>query len=134
VSRAARMIARLVAPWRTIRRLERDNERLVKVLQDPLLTGIEWGRERGIELGMQGSGPQLLAGMFLGLLQDNRKQAPNYLEVTFESPEGPIVVTVTQPDGATPHQLRQQADAEVRRLKAELLALQGAANLAEARS
>jgi hypothetical protein len=30
-----------------------------------------------------------------------------------------------QPDGATPHQLKQQAEAEVRRLKSELLALQG---------
>ena len=134
MSRTARMIVRLVAPWRTIRRLERDNERLANALENPLLTGIEWGRERGIKMGMRGSGPQLLAGMFLGFLEQDGKQAPNYIELTFGSPKGPIVVTVTQPDGATPHQLRQQAEAEVRRLKAELLALQGAAGLAEARS
>jgi hypothetical protein len=131
VKRVARVIARLVAPWRAIRRLERENERLSGVLENPLLTGIEWGHERGLEMGMRGSGPQLLAGMFLGFLQDNRKHAPNYLEVTFESPEGPILVTVTQPNGATPSQLQRKAEAEVRRLKAELLALQGPADQVE---
>jgi hypothetical protein len=121
--RALRIIARLLAPWRTIRRLERDNERLSKAIENPLLTGIEWGRERGIELGMRGSGPQLLAGMFLGWLEEDGKNAPNYLEVTFGSPKGPILVTVHQPYGATPHELRLQAEAEVRRLKGELLRL-----------
>jgi len=123
--RFKRLLARLLAPWRIIRRLERDNERLANALENPLLTGIEWGRERGIEMSMQGSGPQILAGMFLGFLEQDGKQAPNYIEVTFGSSKGPIVVTVMQPDGATPHQLKQQAEAEVRRLKSELLALQG---------
>ena len=133
MSRAARVIARLVAPWRTIRRLERENDRLSKAFTNPLLTGIEWGRERGIEVGMEGSGPQLLAGMFLGFLEQDGKQAPNYVEITFGSPKGPILVTVMQPNGAAPSQLQKRAEAEVRRLKGELLALQGAASLAEAR-
>jgi hypothetical protein len=122
--RFKRLFVRLFAPWRTIRRLERENDRLSKALENPLLTGIEWGRERGIEVGLKGSGPQLLAGMFLGFLEEDGKQAPNYFEITFGSRKGPILVTVMQPDGATPHQLRQQAEAEVRRLKSELLALQ----------
>jgi hypothetical protein len=122
--KALRMIVRMLAPWRTIRRLERDNERLSKALENPLLTGIEWGRERGIEFGMRGSGPQLLAGMFLGWLEEDGKNAPNYLEVTFSSPKGPILVTVHQPDGATPHELQRQAEADVRRLKGELVRLQ----------
>ena len=121
---ALRMWARLLIPWRTIRRLERDNERLSKALENPLLTGIEWGSERGMEIGMRGSGPQLLAGMFLGWLEKDGKNAPNYLEVTFGSPKGAILVTVHQPDGATPHELRRQAEAEVRQLKGELVRLQ----------
>jgi hypothetical protein len=121
-----RLLARLITPWRTIRRLERELDRLESILTNPLVSGIEIGRERGIEMGMHGSGPQLMAGMFLGLLQDNRKHAPNYLELTFHSPEGPILVTVTQPNGATPSQLQRKAESEVRRLQGELLRLQAA--------
>jgi hypothetical protein len=123
-----RLIARLIAPWRTIRRLERELQRLEDILADPLVSGIEIGRERGVEMGMRGSGAQLLAGMFLGMLQDNRKHAPNYVEITFNSPEGPIVVTATQPSGATPGQLQRKAEAEVRRLQGELLRLQSEEN------
>lgn len=122
---ALRTFARLIAPWRTIRRLERDNQRLTDALSNPLLTGIELGKERGIEVAMKGSGPQLLAGMFLGMLEKDGKNAPNYLEISFQSPKGPILVTVTQPQGASPHQLRQQAEQRVRQLEADLLQLLG---------
>ena len=120
-----RILARLLAPWRTIRKLERENKRLSDAIANPLMTGMEIGRERGIEVGMKGSGPELLAGMFLGWLEQDGKNAPNYLEMTFESPRGRILVTVTQPNGATPHQLRQQAEQRVRQLEAELLQVQG---------
>lgn len=120
-----RRLAKLLVPWRTIRRLERDNERLTDALSNPLLTGIEVGKGRGIEFGMEGSGPQLLAGMFLGMLEQDGKNAPNYLELSFGSPKGTILVTVMQPTGATPHQLRAQAEQRVRQLETELLQLQG---------
>jgi hypothetical protein len=120
-----RTLARLLAPWRTIRRLERENERLTNALSNPLLTGIDVGRGRGIEVGMRGSGPQLLAGMFLGMLEQDGKNAANYLEISFGSPKGPILVTVMQPKGATPHQLRRQAEQRIRQLEYELLQLQG---------
>lgn len=116
-----RTIARLIAPWRTIRRLERENRRLSKILENPFLAGVTHGRETGLEVGMHGSGPQLLAGMFVGLMET--QDAPNYLEITFQTPKGPMVVTVIQPGGATPHQLRQQAEQRVRKLEARLAAL-----------
>ena len=115
-----RTIARLLAPWRTIRRLEATVQRLHKALANPMLTGIAIGKETGITAGMKGSGPQLLAGMFLGLLEESGKDAPNYLELSFDTPKGVILVTVTQPGGATPHGLRVIAEQEARNLRAEL--------------
>ena len=115
-----RTIARLLAPWRTIRRLEATVEQLEKVISNPMLAGIEIGKETSLTLGMQGSGPQLLAGMFVGLMEEQGKNAPNYLELSFGTPKGRILVTVTQPSGATPHGLRAQAEQRVRELEAEL--------------
>ena len=120
-----RTLARLLAPWRTIRRLEATVQRLEKILDDPLVAGIEIGRETAsLTAGLHGSGPQLVAGMFLGLLQEH-PEAVNYLEMTFGSPQGPILVTVQRPGGASPHSLRAMAEQEVRSLRAELQRLQG---------
>ena len=66
----------------------------------------------------------MIAGMFMGLLQDN-PQAVNYMQMTFGSPEGNILVTVQRPGGATPHNLRAKAEQEARSLRAELAQLQG---------
>ena len=120
-----RALARLLAPWRTIRRLEATVQRLEHVLSNPMLAGIEIGKETGITASMKGSGPELLAGMFLGLMKERGKDAPNYLELTFHSPKGRILVTVTQPGGATPHELRAQAEERVRQLEAELARVKG---------
>ncbi len=113
-----RTIARLLAPWRTIRRMEAQNQLLSDALANPTLTGIAIHQNQAT-VGGAGPGPQLLAGMFLGLLQDNPK-AVNYLELTFGSPEGNILVTVHRPGGATPHNLRAMAEQEARNLLAEL--------------
>jgi len=119
-----RTLAHLLAPWRTIRRLERANDRLCRIIEDPFLSGVEIGKE-DMTVGMRGTGPGLLAGMFMGLLEEN-PQAVNYLEATFKSPKGPILVTVVRPGGATPHNLRAMAEQEARGLRAELERLQGA--------
>ena len=121
---ALRTFARLLAPWRTIRKLEATVQRLEGVLANPMLSGIEIGRETGLTAGMRGSGPEMLAGMFLGLMEEHGKDAPNYLELSFNTPKGRILVTVTQPNGATPHGLRAQAEQRVRQLEAELARLQ----------
>lgn len=125
-TRLLRAIVRLLAPWRTIRRLERSNERLCNLIENPELTGIALGRENAdltLTAGMRGSGPQLLAGIFLGLMQENQDKAPNFLEMRFETSQGPILVTVTQPHGATPAGLLGQAKQKIRQLEAELEAL-----------
>lgn len=119
-----RIISRLLAPWRTIRRLERSNERLLNLIENPELTGIAIGRENAdLTAGMRGSGPQLLAGIFLGLMEEHRDRAPNFLEMSFQTSKGPILVTVTQPQGATPANLLGQARQQIRQLEAELQAL-----------
>jgi hypothetical protein len=124
-----RTLARLLAPWRAIRRLELRNKLLSNALANPTLTGMTIHRDNAT-LGAAGPGPQIIAGMFLGLLQDNPK-AVNYLELTFRSSEGNILVTVHRPGGATPHNLRVMAEQEAReakreaeQLRAQLLMLQ----------
>ena len=113
-----RAFARLLTPWRTIRRLERGNKRLSDALANPTMTGLAF-HENSATVGVGGPAAQMLAGMFLGLLQDN-PQAVNYVELTFLSPKGNILVTVHRPDGATPHNLRAMAEQEARNLRAEL--------------
>jgi hypothetical protein len=121
--------ARLLAPWRTIRRLERRNNALSDALANPTLTGIAIHKQQAT-MGFAAPGAQMIAGMFLGLLQGNPK-AVNYLELTFGSSEGNILVTVHRPGGATPHNLRALAEQEAREAKQEAECLRG--DLATAR-
>ena len=113
-----RTLARLLAPWRMIRRLERRNKALSDALANPTLTGIAIHKQQAT-MGFAAPGAQMIAGMFLGLLQDNPK-AVNYLELTFGSSDGNILVTVHRPGGATPHNLRAMAEQDARSLRAEL--------------
>jgi hypothetical protein len=55
----------------------------------------------------------------------------NYLELTFGSSDGNILVTVHRPGGATPHNLRAMAEQEARKAKQEAEHLRG--DLATAR-
>lgn len=98
----------LLNPWRTVRQLREENERLAKALTDPLLTGINMGNGT-LDVGMEGPGPQLMAGMFLGMFE-KYPDAKNYIEVTFGSHIGPIIVTVMKSGGKTPDQLRREAE------------------------
>ena len=98
----------LLNPWRTVRQLREENERLAEIITDPLLTGIHMGNGT-LEIGMEGPGPQLVAGMFLGMFE-KYPDAKNYIEVTFGSRIGPILVTVMKPGGKTPDQLRREAE------------------------
>ena len=118
-----RALARLLAPWRTIRRLERVNKWLSHALANPTMTGMAI-HKMDTTVGAAGPGAEIIAGMFLGLLQDNPK-AVNYLQLTFGSTKGPILVTVQRPGGASPHDLRVMAEQEARQLRAELAELRG---------
>ena len=55
-------------PWRTIRILRADNERLADALANPLLTGIRIGNGT-LDIGMEGVGPQFVAGLFVGMFE-----------------------------------------------------------------
>jgi len=54
----------------------------------------------------------------------------NYLEITFGSPEGNIVVTVHRPGGATPDELRAQAVREAKEVKREAELMRGERDVA----
>jgi hypothetical protein len=110
-----RALARLLHPWRTIRRLEYCNKALSDALANPTSTGIAI-HEQQATMGFAGPGAQMIAGMFLGLLRDNPK-AVNYMELTFSSSDGNVLVTVHRPGGATPHNLRAMAEQEAREAK-----------------
>lgn len=98
-------------PWRTIRILRADNERLADALANPLLTGIRIGNGT-LDIGMEGVGPQFVAGLFVGMFE-KYPEAKNYVEVTFGSSIGPIVVTAIRPGGKTPDQLRREAEKQL---------------------
>ena len=108
VVRTKQAAVALLNPWREVRRLRDENERLAATIADPMLTGINIGNGT-FSMGMEGLGPQLVAGMFLGLFE-KYPDAKNYIEVTFGSRMGSILVTVMKPDGKTPHQLRTEAE------------------------
>lgn len=98
----------LLNPWRTVQQLREENERLVSTIADPLLTGINIGNG-SIDIGLQGGAAQLMAGMFLGMFEKH-PDAKNYIECTFGSPQGNILVTVVRPGGKTPDQLRREEE------------------------
>jgi hypothetical protein len=129
ISRITQAIARLLTPWRTIRQLESEVARLEEIIANPYLAGMEIGRETGIEVGCRGSGPQLLAGMFAGLLEKDGANVPNYLELEFFTQhQGRILVRVQRLYGETPHALRVKAEKRVAAWKANAQALFDAIN------
>ena len=79
-----------------------------EAIANPLLTGIHVG-EGKIDIGLQGAGAQLIAGMFVGMLNDDR--AMNFVEVTFDSQEhGPIIVTAQKGRGKSPATLLRECE------------------------
>lgn len=99
----------LLNPWRAVKQLREENERLVNAIAEPLLTGINIGNG-SVDIGLNGGmATQLMAGMFLGMFE-KFPDAKNYIECTFSSPQGPILVTVVRPGGRTPDQLRREAE------------------------
>jgi len=129
ISRITQAIARLLTPWRTIRQLEREVKRLEGIIANPYLAGLQIGRDTGIEVGCRGSGPELLAGMFEGLLEKDGAAAPNYLELEFHTRrQGRILVHVQRLHGERPHALRVKAEKKAAEWKAVAQALFDALN------
>jgi hypothetical protein len=107
----------ILNPWREIRRLREDNARLMQAIADPFLTGMEI-ESGALEFSMKGIGPKLMAGMFMKMFEDY-PDAKNYIEMTFGSPQGPILVTVVKPGGKTPDQLRCEAEEKLAKFVAK---------------
>ena len=99
-------------------RMRERAERAEAALANPLLTGMNIGNGT-MDIGLEGAGPQLIAGMFLGTFE-KYPDAKNYIEVRFDSPQGPLLVTVVKPGGKTPHQARRETEAERDALRKEL--------------
>lgn len=81
-----------------------------------LLAGLVMeAHKEGLEIGCLAS--ECMGWVFAHYLS-NHPEGPNYLEVTLEN-EGatPIYVTVQRPTGKTPHQMRMEAEAELKKLK-----------------
>lgn len=108
IVRAKMAALALLNPWRLVRQLREENERLAAAITDPLLAGINLGNGT-LDVGIEGPGPQIVAGMFMGLFEKH-PDATNYIEVSFDSRMGPILVTVMKPGGKTPDQLRREAE------------------------
>ena len=96
-------------PWREARDLRAENQRLLDALADPLITGMNYTRDAGCGIGIEAPAAVLMAGMFLGMFERS-PSAKNYLELTFSTPQGRLLVTVVRPGGKTPHQLRMDAE------------------------
>lgn len=92
-------------------------DRLTGIIANPMMHGMTI-RDGALEMSLEGPGPALLAGMFIGLL-DRFPDAQNYVECSFSSAIGPITVTVQKPGGKTPHALRVEAETELAASKAE---------------
>lgn len=107
----AGMIPGWLRPWSEIHRLRAEVDLLRATLSDTNMRSMS--TVGGItEMEFVGRGPQLLAEYFTALV-DSDKVGTNYIEFTFGSHAGPIVVTVMRPGGKTPHQLRIEAEAKL---------------------
>jgi hypothetical protein len=103
---------------RVDRLVEEGNQRVQEAIGNPLLTGINIGNG-SMDIGMEGPGPQLLAGMFLGMFEKH-PDAKNYIEVHMTSSKGDVIVTVRKREGKTPDALKREAEQKLAALQAIL--------------
>ena len=120
IARARPGLISIFNPWGANKLLREENARLVGVISDPLLTGISIGNG-SIYMGLSGGPAQLMAGMFVGMFE-KYPDAKNYIEVTFGSPIGGIVVTAQKMNGLTPDQKFKAAQQELEELRKRISA------------
>lgn len=113
------LLKTLFARRKKIAELEREIERLEKVVNDPVLAGIEVN-EGGVNMMFKGAAPNILAGMFVGILDEN-PDAQNYITFKFfHERHGLILITVQRYSGKTPHELRKEAEAKLEEAEKKL--------------
>ena len=113
------LLKTLFARRKKIAELEREIERLENVISDPVLAGIE-ANEDGVNVMFKGAAPNILAGMFVGILDEN-PDAQNYITFKFfHERHGLILITVQRYSGKTPHELRKEAEAKLEEAEKKL--------------
>lgn len=105
--------------YRANEALEAENAKLRDALADKvsaetLLTELNM-QGSGINMRFEGGAAGILAQSFVSMF--GKHAANNYIELSFDSKLGPIMVTVQRRDKKTPHMLRMEAEAELERLR-----------------
>lgn len=108
-----------------VNKLLADNAKLRRLLNARVIDETElrqFVREGGLTVALEGGAAALIAQAFGKQLYESK--AINYIESTFDSPDypdlGDICVTAQLVKGKTPHQLRKEAEEQVKRLELEL--------------
>ena len=84
-----------------------------------MLKRIVWDEDNGLEISAQHAGAKLIAESLYKSLEQT--SAKNYLEVSFFHPEeGYIVVTLQRTNGKTPHQLLEEKERELEKLRGSI--------------
>ena len=102
-------IMRTLNPWYAAQLLRLENKRLLDMLSDPFISGLNYTAQGGLRVEAEAPAAALMAGLFLGMFE-NQPEASNYIECRFKSTLGDVLVTVTRPGGRTPHELRREAE------------------------
>ena len=119
ITNLIQLLKTFFAQRKKIAELEREIERLEKVINDPVLAGIE-ANEGGVNMMFKGAAPNILAGMFVGILDEN-PDAQNYITFKFfHERHGLILITVQRYSGKTPHELRKEAEAKLEEAEKKL--------------
>ena len=119
ITNLIQLLKTFFAQRKKIAELEREIERLEKVISDPVLAGIE-ANEGGVNMMFKGAAPNILAGMFVGILDEN-PDAQNYITFKFfHERHGLILITVQRYNGKTPHELRKEAEAKLEEAEKKL--------------
>lgn len=122
ITNLIQLLKTFFAQRKKIAELEREIERLEKVISDPVLAGIE-ANEGGVNMMFKGAAPNILAGMFVGILDENQ-DAQNYITFKFfHERHGLILITVQRYSGKTPHELRKDVEAKLEEAEKKLEAL-----------
>lgn len=101
--------------------LEKENWRVVAMLEgDFALTRMHYEEGKPLELQVRAAA----LGAFAANCRDFLADAENYVEMAFADDLGELSVTIQKREGATPHQKREKAEAELRLAADRIAALE----------
>jgi hypothetical protein len=101
------------SPWKRLAELSAENARLSELLTGKVL---DIKVDNGVNFTIQTKLASIMADSFDSLFKGDNS-AKNYVEYTFNGNDSQILVTVQRKLGKTPHQLRAEAEYELKRYK-----------------